>query len=1247
MPILFRDYETRSTQDIKRVGAWMYARHATTDVWCCAYAVDDGDIKLWVPGDPIPPEFIEAANNPEFVVSAFNAAFERAIEQHIMAPRYGWSLVPLERQRCSQAAALALALPAALDKVAAALELEQQKDEKGKRVMLQMARPRCPRQHEDPNGLYWFDDLGRRGILYPYCIQDVATERAIHHRIAALSPTEQALWRLNTEINERGIPLDVELLNAALAAAHATQSSIGDEFTTLTEGSPANINQAEQLLSWLQANGCDVKDIRSTTLEAELNKSNLPPTTRRVIELRLAGAHASAIKLKAMRNWCDSDGRIRGTFRYHGASTGRFTSMGVQLQNLKRPETDDLGAAVDAVRAGDISAYDRPMAILGELGRAIIAASPGHRFIAADLSGIESRITAWVSGQQSKVDQWAKFDETGNPEDEPYYCIGRDCFGLPEDTARSIGKIGDLAFGYSGGVGAWRKFSPNDQRSDEEIKALQQKWRNAHEHIAHFWRKLDRWAITAVKHPGKAIGCERIAFCMQDVFLKLRLPSKRKLAYPFARIDKNDRGDEVVVFKDNQKGQFTDCRNGRGAYGGLWLENVVQAIARDIFTAAMPALEAAGYPIVLHVHDEIVTEVPDGVGSAEEFLRIITTRPLWANGLPLAAKVRNGLRFAKASKPAAKPTAAPPIDFASEIAEPEPPNFEPEPQPPKPKPEPQQYIKGNGYRWNEDAFNGYQRETGGSSKITKQYVYKDPAGRPYLRVNRKANKGFPQDRWNKDAQKWEPCKGDAPPPIPYRLPELIAADPAEWTVITEGEKDADTAVALGFVATCNSGGAGKFLPDHARWLIGKQRVIICEDNDEAGRQHIIKTAAALHGIVPDIRIARFTELPEKGDLSDWAAMGYTRDQLIARTVPAPKPTIESIRASAVQQVAIQWIWKNRFARGKLGIIAGLPDEGKGLLFNDIMARITRGSAWPCGEGTAPLGNVLLLTAEDDIEDTVTPRLIAAGADLDRVEILRMVPAERGGKRMFSLVTDLERLRTKILEVGDVQAVLIDPITSYLGVKQIDSFRTTDVRAVLAPLVDMAAELGVLILVIMHFNKKLDVTNVLLRISDSLAFGATSRHCYAVVYDLENKRSLLVKGKNNLAPKEQKALAFTVDARETGICAKTGQIIRAPYIIWAKEPVDVTAVEAMEAVSGSKAIGELDRAKQFLTELLGAGPMPSTEIEEAAKADGIAIRTLRRAKDALKIKPRKDGQDKDGQPIWRWHQEPSQEAPAGS
>jgi hypothetical protein len=845
---------------------------------------------------------------------------------------------------------------------------------------------------------------------------------------------------------------------------------------------------------------------------------------------------------------------------------------------------------------------------------------------------------AWLAGETGKLDMWQKFFATKDPADDPYFLIGK-MLGVPDQDARAIGKVADLAFGYAGGVGAWRKFAPDDPRSDAEIKELQAKWKAAHPRIVKFWHDLERAAVNAVKHRDAffAVGkhlCFRMA--KDDIFLKLLLPTGRALSYPFARIGCNDRGDNVVIYKVPKGTLMVDCRGGVGTYGGHLAENVTQAVARDILTHGMVALDAAGFPLCLHIHDEIVAEVENGFGSVDEFVSIMTTVPAWAAGLPLSAKGRNGPRFAKIEQP--ENAAQHPSETADSVT-PEGVTFDETIIKDEPESE---SARGNGHtQWQSFDFSQYDKDEPasepGNSQILARYIYEDAGGRPYQRVNRRKTtnpkRRFFHEHWN--GSTWIPEK---PPggPIPFRLPQLIQAAPDEIVVITEGEKDALTAVGLGFVATCNPGGAGKFDENLARWFTGKKQVIICEDHDPAGEAHAAKTADMLQGIVADIRIVRFPELPQKGDLSDWVELGGTRDEFLARATMAPAGNLESVRASSITIREISWIWPDRFAIGKLGLIVGLPDVGKGQALCDIAARITREAAWPCGEGTAPIGNVILLTAEDDPEDTVVPRLIAAGADLDRIEIVRMIRV--GGKRrMFSLVSDLEFLRRKIVEVGDVRMVQIDPISAYLGIKQVDSFRTTDVRAVLGPVVDLATELAVGMLGIMHFNKKTDVTNALLRISDSMAFGATARHVYAVIDDPENKRKLLVRGKNNLTTYEQKALSYTFGTRTVGKDPKSENPIIAPHIIWGTDHVDVTATEAMQAATESSSPSRRDKAKEFLLDMLADGPVPSDDIKDAARENGISKNTLYRAQGELKVKAVKDGPKNDkGESTWRWH-----------
>jgi DNA polymerase len=669
MPILHHDYETRSVLDIEEVGAWRYSQDPSTDVWGCAFAVDDGPIEWWRPGDPIPEPFVLAAQDPAWLTCAYNDTFERLITRHITGPRYGFPLVPIERRRCLQASSLALALPGRLDKVAKALSLEPQKDAAGHRIMLQMARPRKPREDEDPNGIYWVDDPKKYEALKAYSKIDVEVERALYHRIGLLPEAEQKLWELDAVINDRGIHLDGDLIEAAIGVSEQVKPALRAELAELTDGRVTSLDQHVKLKAWLNANGCPIDNIQADTIDEALKGNSIGAIVRRVLELRRDGAHAAVNKYQSMRAWRANDGRAHGTFRYHGASTGRWSAHGIQLQNLKRPDDiEDIGTAIELVRAGNIEEIRRthssPLPVIGNVVRGAVAAANGHELIAGDFSGVESRVTAWLCGETWKLEQWAKFDETGRAEDEPYYINGI-AFGLSPEIARGPGKTSDLAFGYGGSIPAWKKLAPEgDTSSDELILGRRDTWRTKHPMTVRFWGLVNRAAIRAVHKPGTVRRCGMLSFEMAGDFLFMTLPSGRKIAYPFPRLVENDRGDLAVVYKDNQKGQWVDCRGGEGAYHGTWMENAVSGIARDLFAWAMLRLENAGYPITIHVHDEIGGEIPIGFGSNEEYLRLLVELPEWAAGLPLSAKVRRGPRFCKIGPPKTSPLLAvesPPI----------------------------------------------------------------------------------------------------------------------------------------------------------------------------------------------------------------------------------------------------------------------------------------------------------------------------------------------------------------------------------------------------------------------------------------------------------------------------------------------------------------------------------------------------------------------------------------------------------
>ena len=652
--VLHRDFETRSSLLLKTVGTHRYASDPRSEILCVAFAVDNDPAQLWRPGDPVPPEFTEAACNPSWVVAAHNDSFETAIEGHILGPRYGFPLVPPERHRCTMATALALGLPARLDAVADALELSNRKDAAGQRLMLQMTKPRRARKDEDATGALWFDDDERLNRLYSYCRQDVETERELFERLAPLSPSEHALWLLSGAINDRGFHIDRAFAEAARKIAQAAAPEIDLELAELTGGAVSSIGQIARMQSWLAQQNCTVKSLDKKAIGKLLDKDDIAPSVRRVLVLRQGGAQAAVKKLDALLARAGADDRLRGAFKYHGAATGRWSGEGYQPQNLKRPAVGDVDAAIAAVATGDYqhvkALYERPLAVVGDCSRSMITAAPGHVLIGADFSSIESRVLAWVAGETWKLDSYRRFDASQDPRDEPYCITACKIFRVPDGTytkespERAVGKIADLALGYQGGVKAFRAFEP-ERFTDEEIEDFKKKWRDTHPCIRQFWHDVDRAAWTAVRQRGRVVQCGRVFFKCTGAFLQLKLPSGRKLSYPFPRIEIEDLRHQAVVFADNAAGQFKDVRHGNGAYGGLWTENVVSAIARDVLAEAMQRVETAGYAIALTVHDEIVAEVPIGFGCAEQFTDLMTHKPVWALDLPIAASAWSGQRY--------------------------------------------------------------------------------------------------------------------------------------------------------------------------------------------------------------------------------------------------------------------------------------------------------------------------------------------------------------------------------------------------------------------------------------------------------------------------------------------------------------------------------------------------------------------------------------------------------------------------
>lgn len=530
----------------------------------------------------------------------------------------------------------------------------------------------------------------------------------------------------------------------------------------------------------------------------------------------------------------------------------------------------------------------------------------------------------------------------------------------------------------------------------------------------------------------------------------------------------------------------------------------------------------------------------------------------------------------------------------------------------------------------------------GSKQILAAYKYTDEAGQAAFRVVRRPGKKFTHERAD-GAGGWISGRGcmDGVRRVPYRLPDVIkAVQSGQPIYIAEGEKDCDALDRLGVIATCNSGGAGNWKEEHSRPFRGGN-VIIIPDKDETGEKHLSVVGAALAGVAARVRVLR---LPGSGkDAFDWIAAGGTIEQLwqLVEAAPdwgaaasdIPKPNINKSKADEPRQVRctfadeiepepIDWLWEGRLALGKITMVGGNPEVGKTLEAVDNVARISTGRHWPQGP-RAPIGSAFILSAEDGAADTIRPRLEAAGADLANVGI---VSAVVGKGKIFSLQDDLDQL-VEIMQRAPLppKFLLIDPITAYLG-GDLDSHRTTDVRAALAPLEAFTERTHISVKAITHPPKGA-TGNAINSFTGSLAFVAAPRMAFIITNEEGSDRKLVLKVKNNIGL-PARGIAYRILTKEIS------RGIVAAYIVWDDAPVDVTADEALyqqaQAAKGGGA-GPVAVAVAFLETQLADGPKLGAEVEAAARKQGIAERTLRRARQELGVDATKDGY----QGPWIW------------
>lgn len=630
------DFETRSAVDLRKTGVYKYAADPSTDIWCMAYKAPwSDDVLVWQPGDEVDAhleEWIRAGG----LLSAWNANFERTIWNNIMVSRYQWPDTRINQWRCTMAQASAMGLPRALGQAAAVLGVEEQKDKTGAALMLRMARPR----KVNADGSYtWWDTKDKLDTLVAYCRQDVRTELSVAETLNAMPDSERRLYQLDQRINDRGVKVDRDLIERVSKLANSASENIDAEIKRLTNGQVKAATNAMDLTAWLRGYGLNVNSVDKQTVTRMLNIDELHPIIKQVLKLRQDGAKSSTAKYDAMLNAADADDRMRGLLMYHGAATGRWSGRLVQPQNFPRPlkKNDELETIIAKLKADeDVSEHGAGTVIASDLLRSMLIAEDGHRLMFADYSAIEARVLAWVAGQNDLVETFRK---GGDVYKEMASAIYNKSVDAISDNERQVGKMAILGCGYGmGGKRFAEQCATMGIKVDEdEAKRIVSVYREKNNRIAQYWRDVEQDFVDMVKEAGRVRSVE------------LPLPSGRSLTYHNPRIIQRETpwGAMRDTAQVDTLNSVTRQWVSQIIWGGLLTENVVQATARDMMATAMMALEVKGYNVILSVHDEIISEVPDNFGSLDEMIDIMTRVPAWAEGCPINAEGKEGKRYRK------------------------------------------------------------------------------------------------------------------------------------------------------------------------------------------------------------------------------------------------------------------------------------------------------------------------------------------------------------------------------------------------------------------------------------------------------------------------------------------------------------------------------------------------------------------------------------------------------------------------
>lgn len=642
------DLETYSSVPIAKAGAQKYIQSPDFEILLFAYSLDGGDVHIidLAQGELLPQWLASALSDPQYIKHAYNASFEWGCLSKFMGT------LPIDQWRCTMFHGLYCGYTAGLDATGKALGLpaDKQKLSTGKALIRYFCVPCAPtKTNGGRTRNYPRHDPAKWALFKEYCIGDVTTEMEILHRLEnfPVPPELEKQWQTDVLINARGVAVDMDMVRGALWIGETTRDQLTEEAVTLS--GLINPNSVKQLMQWLEEElDEELTDLRKDTVSRLLNGNLTNDTARRMLEIRQELGKTSTKKYNAIEAAVCADGRVRGLLQFYGANrTGRWAGRLVQVQNLPRTYVEPLPLARDLVKRRETASlralFGSVPDTLSQLIRTSFIAEPGNALVDADFSAIEARVISWLAGESWRLDVFRTHGKIYEASASQMFGVPLERIkkGNPEYALRQKGKVAELALGYQGSSGALIKMGALDMGLTEaELPDIVNRWRDANKRIRDLWYSMEAAAVQVIQ-TGQPVGLRSLVLAREmDAgnnldFLTIRLPSGRKLYYAHPSLGQNQWGKPSITYMGMD--QTTKKWKLIETYGGKLVENCVQAIARDCLAEAIERLEAANYPVVFHVHDEVVVECTAERASLDDIAAIMGQPVSWAPDLPLGA----------------------------------------------------------------------------------------------------------------------------------------------------------------------------------------------------------------------------------------------------------------------------------------------------------------------------------------------------------------------------------------------------------------------------------------------------------------------------------------------------------------------------------------------------------------------------------------------------------------------------------